>query len=296
MRPGGTKLARGFSIPTEELATSNPSHITFRDVSFTRAGGRLILDRIGLDVAEGEVLALIGRSGSGKTTLLKMINGLLVPSAGTVLVQGRDTREWDPITLRRQAGFVLQEIGLFPHMTIGENVGIVPRLAGWPPDRIARRVGELLDLVGLPAPVFAGRWPDELSGGQRQRAGVARALAVDPPILLMDEPFGALDPMTRVEMQAEFQRIQSALGKTVVMVTHDMHEALALGDRLAVIEAGRLVACDTPERVAGSTDPTVRALLDARRGVGSPGGSRESPPPPDPRGESRPQGGGRVRL
>ncbi len=241
--------------------------IAFREVSFSRPGNLLVLDRITLDVAAGEVLALVGRSGSGKTTLLKMVNGLLLPSGGAVLVEGRDTRDWDPFALRRQAGFVLQEVGLFPHMTIGENVGLVPRLAGWSPERTAQRVRELLDLVGLPAAAFAGRWPDEMSGGQRQRAGVARALAVDPPMLLMDEPFGALDPITRAEMQAEFARIQSEVRKTVVMVTHDMDEALMLGDRLAVIEAGRLLTCDTPADIVHSGDPSVRALLDARTGA-----------------------------
>ncbi len=268
------------------------AEIVGRDVSFSRSGARPVLDRVTFSVARGEVLALIGRSGSGKTTLLKLINGLLLPSAGAVLVEGRDTREWEPFALRRRAGFVLQEIGLFPHMTIAENVGIVPRLAGWPVERIAQRVSDLLDLVGLSPAAYAGRWPDELSGGQRQRAGVARALAVDPPILLMDEPFGALDPITRGEMQAEFRRIQAELRKTVVIVTHDMDEALLLGDRLAVIESGRLVASDTPECIANSSHPAVRALLDARRGVGSPPRGRASAPRPDPGGEA---GGGDGR-
>jgi len=255
--------------------------IEFHDVSFSRPGGQLVLDRVTLQVAEGEVLALIGRSGSGKTTLLKMINGLLLPSAGEVIVEGRDTRQWELVALRRRAGFVLQEVGLFPHMTIGENVGIVPRLAGWPPARIEERVEELLALVGLPPPAFSGRWPDELSGGQRQRAGVARALAIDPPILLMDEPFGALDPITRSEMQAEFRQLQAKLRKTIVIVTHDMDEALTLGDRLAVVEAGRLAACETPERITRSREPAVRALFHGRSAAegsrGAPDGGDETP-------------------
>ncbi len=239
--------------------------IQFQSVGFSRsAAAPPVLDAISFGVEQGEVVALIGRSGSGKTTILKMINGLLLPGRGAVLVEGRDTREWEPFALKRRAGYVLQEVGLFPHMTIAQNVGIVPRLIGWPADRIDERVRDLLGLVGLPAGAFASRFPDELSGGQRQRAGVARALAVDPPILLMDEPFGELDPITRAEMHAEFARIQSELRKTVVIVTHDMDEALALGNRLAVVEAGRLVAWDAPEAIVRSPDPRVRALVDAR--------------------------------
>src|SRR5882672_10630187 len=199
--------------------------IEYRDVSFGRPGGAPVLDRFNLTVAAGDVLALVGRSGAGKTTLLKLVNRLLLPDAGAVLVQGRDTREWEPIALRRSVGYVLQDVGLFPHMSVADNVGVVPRLERWSPDRIASRVHELLDLVGLPGDAFSGRWPDELSGGQRQRVGVARALAVDPPMLLMDEPFGALDPITRVELHAEFKRIQARVKKTVVIVTHDMREA-----------------------------------------------------------------------
>src|SRR4029077_5594514 len=175
----------------------------------------------------------------------------------------RDTREWDPIRLRRRIGYVLQDVGLFPHMTVASNVGGVPRLERWPADRTAARVAELLDLVGLPARQFADRWPDQLSGGQRQRVGVARALAVDPPVLLMDEPFGALDPLTRAELHAELRRIQQRLHKTVIIVTHDMGEAFALADRVGVLENGRLIANDGSAAVAGSTDPRVRRLLDA---------------------------------
>ena len=202
--------------------------------------GRVVLDDLHLSIAAGESVALIGRSGAGKSTLLKLINRLLLPQSGTILVQGRDTRDWDPIALRRRTGYVLQEIGLFPHLTVEENVALVPRLEGWPPERRRARAHELLELVGLPAAEFAARWPRELSGGQRQRVGVARALAVDPPIVLMDEPFGALDSNTRAELRSEFQRIRRHLRQTVVLVTHDRDEAFALADRVTVLEHGRL--------------------------------------------------------
>ena len=222
-----------------------------------------MLDRFSLAVESGEVLALVGRSGAGKSTLLKLINRLLEPDSGAVIVEGRDTRAWEPIRLRRRVGYVLQEVGLFPHMSIGRNVAVVPQLERWPEARTSARVDELLELVGLPPDQFASRWPDELSGGQRQRVGVARALAADPPILLMDEPFGALDPLTRAELHREFRRIQARVRKTVIIVTHDMGEAFALGDRVGVLDDGRLIACDRPGAVAASTDPRVRQLLDA---------------------------------
>jgi len=222
-----------------------------------------VLDRFSLAVESGEVLALVGRSGAGKSTLLKLINRLLEPDSGAVIVEGRDTRAWEPIRLRRRVGYVLQEVGLFPHMSIGRNVAVVPQLERWPEARTSARVDELLELVGLPPDQFASRWPDELSGGQRQRVGVARALAADPPILLMDEPFGALDPLTRAELHREFRRIQARVRKTVIIVTHDMGEAFALGDRVGVLDDGRLIACDRPGAVAASTDARVRQLLDA---------------------------------
>jgi len=237
--------------------------IEFRGVSFARPGQARVFDDFTLTVDAGDVLALVGRSGAGKSTLLKLVNRLLVPDAGAVVVQGRDTREWEPIALRRSVGYVLQDVGLFPHMSVADNVAVVPRLEGWSADRIASRVHELLELVGLPAETYAARWPDELSGGQRQRVGVARALAVDPPVLLMDEPFGALDPLTRAELHAEFHRIQSHLRKTVIIVTHDMGEAFALGDLVGVLDEGRLIACDRPDIVAASREPLVRQLLDA---------------------------------
>ena len=237
--------------------------IEFRDVSFARPGGPRILDHFSLAVESGDVLALVGRSGAGKTTLLKLVNRLLLPDEGAVLVEGRETPEWEPIRLRRRVGYVLQEVGLFPHLSVADNVAVVPRLEGWPAERVGRRLYELLELVGLPPQQFATRWPDELSGGQRQRVGVARALAVDPPVLLMDEPFGALDPLTRAELHAEFRRIQQRLRKTVIIVTHDMGEAFALADRVGVLEEGRLIACDRAAAVAASNDPRVRRLLDA---------------------------------
>ena len=237
--------------------------IEFDTVSFARPGRARVLDRFSLTVLTGEVLALVGRSGAGKTTVLKLVNRLLTPDSGTVRVEGRDTREWDEVRLRRRVGYVLQEVGLFPHMTIRDNVAVVPRLERWTAGRTANRVDELLDLVGLPPRQFAARWPDELSGGQRQRVGVARALAVDPPVLVMDEPFGALDPLTRAELHAEFRRIQERLRKSVIIVSHDMGEAFALGDRVGVIEDGVLVACDPPAAIAASRDPRVRRMLDA---------------------------------
>ena len=180
-----------------------------------------------------------------------------------MLVEGKDTRDWDPIRLRRAVGYVIQDVGLFPHMSVGGNIGVVPRLEGWSADRVAARVTELLELIGLSPELYAERWPHELSGGQRQRVGVARALAADPPVLLMDEPFGALDPVTRAELQEEFRRIQARLRKTVIIVTHDMGEALELADRLGVIDEGRLIACDRPDAIVESADPRVGRLLDA---------------------------------
>jgi len=215
------------SPSTDRRVQQDPPYpvVSFAGVRFSY-GSRVILDNLNLDVAAGESIALVGRSGAGKSTVLKLINRLLMPDAGIVRVQGRDTHEWDPIALRRRTGYVLQEIGLLPHLTIEENVALVPRLEGWPEEKRRARAHELLELVGLPAAEFATRWPRELSGGQRQRVGVARALAVDPPLVLMDEPFGALDTMTRQELRAEFQRIRRHLRQTVVFVTHDMDEEI----------------------------------------------------------------------
>jgi osmoprotectant transport system ATP-binding protein len=241
---------------------TGPSVLQFEDVGFRYRNGGPVVGGFTLSVDSGEVVVLVGRSGAGKSTILKLVNRMVLPRSGSVRVEGRDTREWDSIRLRRRIGYVLQDIGLFPHMTVEENVGLVPRLERWPADRIRSRVRELLELVGLPPEPFASRWPSELSGGQRQRVGVARALAADPPILLMDEPFGALDPVTRVELRREFARIQQQLKTTVLFVTHDMAEAFALAGRIGVVDAGALVVCDVPVAVARSTDPRVRVLLD----------------------------------
>ncbi len=239
--------------------------IVFEHVHFRR-GNRTVLRDLTFSVDPGETVALVGRSGAGKSTVLKLINRMLEPQEGRVLVEGRDTREWQSTTLRRQTGYVLQEIGLFPHMDVARNIGLVPFLAAWPRPRIEARTRELLDLVGLPPQEFAHRWPDQLSGGQRQRVGVARALAADPPVVLMDEPFGSLDPITRGELHREFSRIQRQVRKTFVLVTHDMREAFALADRVGVLEAGSLVAFDAPAVIQASTHPAVRTLLDAAFG------------------------------
>jgi osmoprotectant transport system ATP-binding protein len=227
-----------------------------------RRGERIVIQDLSLEVASGETVALVGRSGAGKSTLLKLINKMLEPERGRVLVDGRDTRDWDPTQLRRRTGYVLQEVGLFPHMTVARNVGVVPTLAGWTSADIAARTHELLHLVGLEPAEFASRWPDELSGGQRQRVGVARALALDPPVLLMDEPFGALDTVTRAELHREFRRIQERVRKTIVLVTHDMREAFAMADRVGVLADGALVALAAPAALAASNDPRVRMFLD----------------------------------
>jgi osmoprotectant transport system ATP-binding protein len=246
--------------------------VEYRDVRFaypaprrrpSAGDGRRVLDGVSLALQGGSVLALVGRSGSGKTTLLRFANRLLMPDAGAVLVEGRDTREWDPIRLRRRIGYVMQEAGLLPHFTVADNVGLVPRLEGWDAARIRARVHELLALVGLEPSSFAERWPHELSGGQRQRVGVARALAADPPILLMDEPFGALDVVTRAELRREFRRILREVHKTVLFVTHDIGEAFTLGDRVGVLSDGVLAACGPPSAIARSTDDRVRPFVDA---------------------------------
>ena len=235
--------------------------IVFQQVHAVR-GARTVLSDLSFEVRAGETVALVGRSGAGKSTVLKLINRMLEPQRGHVLVQGRDTRTWEPIALRRQTGYVLQEVGLFPHMTVERNVAVVPALAGWPREKTAARTRELLQLVGLDPAEFAGRWPEQLSGGERQRVGVARALAVDPPMLLMDEPFGALDAVTRAELHREFRRIQQRVRKTVVLVTHDVREAFALADRVGVLEDGRLVLFDTPETLRASPHPLLRLVDD----------------------------------
>jgi osmoprotectant transport system ATP-binding protein len=236
--------------------------VEFRDVSCT-LGGRAVLRGLSFAVDAGETLVLLGRSGSGKTTVLRLINALLVPAAGEVLVEGRATSAWDPIALRRRTGYVIQEGGLFPHFTVAENVALVPRLAGWDEPRIRARVGELLERVGLPPRQFAGRRPRELSGGQRQRVGVARALAADPPILLFDEPFGALDPITRADLQREFRGLSRDLAKAAVFVTHDLGEALRLGTRIGVLRDGVLETLASPGEFRRAATPEAAAFLRA---------------------------------
>jgi osmoprotectant transport system ATP-binding protein len=236
--------------------------ISLRGVHVSRGAAGSVLRGLDLDIEAGETVALVGRSGAGKSTLLKLINGLIVPERGDVIVEERNTRDWNPFDLRRRIGYVLQEIGLFPHMTVAGNIGIVPRLLGWEAARIASRTADMLELVGLPAATYASRPALELSGGQRQRVGVARALAADPPILLMDEPFGALDPVTRAELHREFRRIQGTLRKTVVIVTHDMAEAFALATRVGVLDDGGIARIDEPRVLARSDDPRIRPLLE----------------------------------
>ncbi len=232
----------------------------------TQESDRAILRDLSLNIERGETLVLLGRSGCGKTTTLKLINRLLEPTEGEVLVEGRRTADWDPIRLRRRIGYVIQEVGLFPHWTVERNVSVVPALEGWDPVRVLARAEELLQLVGLEPREFASRRPHELSGGQRQRVGVARALAADPPILLMDEPFGALDPVTRAELQREFRQLAARLGKTIVFVTHDVREALLLGSRIALLAEGRLLAVHPPQEFLRAPEPEVRAFVSALGG------------------------------
>lgn len=255
------------SRPEQDMnAPSDNAVIEFCHVSYRVNGdgdtGRELLHGVNLTVQRGETLILLGRSGSGKTTTLKLINHLLTPGSGKVRVEARPTSEWDVIRLRRRIGYVIQEVGLFPHFTVERNIGLVPKIENWPADKIHARVLELLELVGLD-PEVALRYPGELSGGQRQRVGVARALAADPPILLMDEPFGALDLITRAELQHQFLDLQKRLRKTVVFVTHDLREALLLGTRIALMEAGRLVIVQTPEEFLTSSEPLAAAYRDA---------------------------------
>ena len=244
-------------------AAANPQLVQFHNVSFTLPTvAAPIITELNLNVARGETLVLLGESGCGKTTTLKLVNRLLVPSSGEVVVEGKSTTAWDPIELRRRIGYVIQEGGLFPHFTIARNVGLVPNLLGWPEARTTERVRELLELVGLEPRIYTDRYPRELSGGQRQRAGVARALAADPPLLLLDEPFGALDPLTRASLQREFGELARRLGKTAILVTHDVREALLLGTRIGLMHHGQLLLVEAPDRFINSDNPQARAYLD----------------------------------
>src|SRR6202163_3627070 len=244
-------------------ATADPI-IEFQSVTYSVKGRSApLISQLSISVNFGETLVLLGRSGSGKTTLLRLINRMLAPSSGQVVVEGKSTVHWDAIRLRRHIGYVIQEAGLFPHFTVAENVGLVPKLEKWNPARIAERTDELLKIVGLDPKEFAQRRPAQLSGGQRQRVGVARALGADPSILLMDEPFGALDPVTRAELQREFSALARRLGKTIVLVTHDLREALMLASRIVLLEAGRIIASATPQEFLRLDHPEVRAFTSS---------------------------------
>lgn len=235
------------------------SVIEFVHAGYRLPNGKRLLDNLNLEVRPGETLILLGRSGAGKTTAMKLINRLVEPTEGEVRVEGRSTREWDAIQLRRKIGYVIQETGLFPHFTVEKNISVVPRLEGWDETRTAGRVAELLELVGLPAAEFRKRYPHELSGGQRQRVGLARALAADPAILLMDEPFGELDPLTRSEVRDEFLALEKRIRKTIVLVTHDVAEALMLGTRIAVFQDGRVHGVYSPRTFLDSDESEIVA-------------------------------------
>ena len=241
--------------------TDTDKIVEFRGVGYTISGAK-ILDDLNFAISRGEVLVLLGESGCGKTTTLKLINRLIEPTYGEVLVNGRSTLDWDGIALRRHIGYVLQDGGLFPHFTVAENVALVLRLESWDANRKLKRTTEMLELVGLDPAKFAARFPHELSGGQRQRVGVARALASDPDLLLLDEPFGALDAITRTNLQKEFSKLVRELGKTAVFVTHDLHEAMLLGTRIALMDKGKILLIDTPENFERSELPLAKAYLE----------------------------------
>jgi osmoprotectant transport system ATP-binding protein len=248
-----------MSTPT---AAGPEAIIEFCSAGYRLPGGQVLLHDASFTVRRGETLILLGRSGAGKTTSLKLINRLLEPTDGRVLIEGRSTLDWDPISLRRHIGYVIQDTGLFPHYTVEQNISLVPRLEGWTAERIRLRSQELLSLVGLDSGQFLRRYPHELSGGQRQRIGVARALAADPPILLMDEPFGALDPLTRMDLRREFLALQQRLKKTIVIVTHDTSEALLLGTRIGLVEDGAVKGLYSPKEFLQSHEPVAAAYVE----------------------------------
>ncbi len=242
-----------------------PPIVQFSHVDYS-VGGKLILHDFNLAIEAGETVILLGRSGSGKTTALKLVNGLLFPTSGEVLVEGKATTAWNPVELKRHIGYVIQEAGLFPHFTVGKNVALPPRLAGWPPDKIQSRVSEILAHVGLSE--YADRLPRSLSGGQRQRVGVARALAAEPKLMLLDEPFGALDPVTRLDLQRQFVALRQSANTTAIFVTHDVREALALGSRIALLRGGSLDVLATPADFRRAATPEAQAFLEVLRDVG----------------------------
>ncbi|HKD16119.1 MAG TPA: ATP-binding cassette domain-containing protein [Candidatus Angelobacter sp.] len=258
-------MTRSVTIGSPMAEQESSAAIEFVDVSYRTAEGRVLLANLNLHIQRGETLVLLGRSGSGKTTTLKLINGLLVCQDGKIVVDGKSLAEWDLIRLRRHIGYAIQDVGLFPHFTIERNVGLVPQLEKWAPAKIRARTEELLELVGLPPSQFRNRYPNQLSGGQRQRVGLGRALASDPPILLMDEPFGALDPLTRAGIQKEFKNLQQRLNKTVVFVTHDVREAMFLATRIAVLDAGRLLGVYSPAEFLQSREPVVSDYVNVLR-------------------------------
>jgi osmoprotectant transport system ATP-binding protein len=234
--------------------------LEIRSVSYA-IGGRAILRDISLTVEEGETVVLLGRSGSGKTTLLKAVNGLVRPTGGEIRFEGKGSAQWDPICLRRRMGYVIQDAGLFPHWTVADNIGLVPRLENWPPERVASRVELLLREVGLEPAEFRGRYPRQLSGGQKQRVGIARALAADPPLLLLDEPFAALDPITRFDLQRQFLELRRAVRKTALFVTHDVREALMMASRVALLKDGAVDVLATPAEFLAAGTSEARAFL-----------------------------------
>jgi len=242
--------------------------IRFEQVTKRYPDGTTAVDGLSFEVAEGELVTLVGPSGCGKTTTMMMVNRLIEPTSGRIFVNGEDITDVDPVQLRRRIGYVIQQVGLFPHRTILDNTATVPTLVGWKKAKARARAAELLDLVGLDPKTYGSRYPEQLSGGQRQRVGVARALAADPPVLLMDEPFGAVDPVVREQLQDEFLRMQEAVRKTVLLVTHDIEEAVRLGDRIAVYGKGRIEQFDTPGAVLGMpATPYVAEFVGADRGL-----------------------------